>query len=933
MGVVRLAKCLKYLSSLKEYKNRKADISDKINGNRVYMDFVSIVYKEQQRVASELNYLLFSFHLMNLGIIDLNVLLSEKMSILLKQYSTVIPQYQQIVSHIKAINISKNKKSAKKQFKLSDIVDEKFIDIFKSNVRKSNVISRYVYDSVVFFVIDLLTQKLQNVEYVLIAFDGIPSFGKIQEQRQRRYMKYTFMEFQKAIEKLNLQNIVEQSKTTKYARYLYDQDHIYVDIRSAIDYVYNMYHLGNLQHDISAGIKISENNQIVQIDVIDKQYGEGEKILMDLLIKDYDKYQDAKSYVFYSPDGDSVILCLHIYIRTKIKELVVVKTYNLNPSAKHNDTSQYVDIKNLYEQIVAMTSGYSNNKDFDQNQQDLICSDFIVMMNLFGNDFIHQIPTMEISSTFIDLMYIYASFLDKNLMFLTSIAKNNNDMFDKVNINYHHLQEFLLYLASFENLMILDTYLTDTEEKQKISRVFNGIFPLKSLLEYQREITNTKKSLYNVVKGLTQQQIQDTLDVKLDELDKLKTYNDRSYKSIWIKSEIKSASDYAAKIATKPHILLSKYPKHFYNIKPKIKKTENELIELIDQIEGVIVKNNGILDPERINDSSDQILRDFSFDYTNIRDLTPHEQMPATFTDISLYSLEWRTGRWTNILNSANLNLGFDPDKNIIKNIGAESKRYQYDVLKMSNTKMTKMVQDYLRTLSWLNDYYTNTDYEGTSTEISTWSYNYDRSPFLQHIATYLQSVQPFDLENLMKGFYQKSLVSTDNYLKTDRHKLYIYPQTNDTIAKIPNEYREHFPDMSQYVAMSLDMYNSNKDTDVSTVFDCRMCPYFSKCLFKNRHITFRDLMKLDIRNILQYSIMKRPNVHINNNNVHINNNNVHINNNNVITQIPFTVEGNKFGNQKNYIPHRYQNLTRQFYIQKPYGYVHDNTSTYRIGI
>ena len=63
MGIIRLAKSLRILNSIKEYNNRTDDINDKIPGNRVYMDFISIVYRIQETVAMELNYLLFSFML------------------------------------------------------------------------------------------------------------------------------------------------------------------------------------------------------------------------------------------------------------------------------------------------------------------------------------------------------------------------------------------------------------------------------------------------------------------------------------------------------------------------------------------------------------------------------------------------------------------------------------------------------------------------------------------------------------------------------------------------------------------------------------------------------------------------------------------------------------------------------------------------------
>ena len=61
MGIVRLAKSLKLLNSLVEHGSRKDDIKSKISGNRVYMDFVSIVYRIQESVSRELNYILFSY--------------------------------------------------------------------------------------------------------------------------------------------------------------------------------------------------------------------------------------------------------------------------------------------------------------------------------------------------------------------------------------------------------------------------------------------------------------------------------------------------------------------------------------------------------------------------------------------------------------------------------------------------------------------------------------------------------------------------------------------------------------------------------------------------------------------------------------------------------------------------------------------------------
>lgn len=415
MGIVRLAKCLKLLNALDEYKDRKSDINNKIQGERVYMDFVSIVYKTQIIVSNELNYLLFSFILIDMNLLNTEELMSDNLLTLISKYNKIIPDAAKLINILTELkinntpnttNITNNSNDV--LFQMKQIIDSDFISSFTLLANDSSTISNYVYQSVIDFIVDMLINKINNVEYVLIAFDGIPSFGKIQEQRQRRYMRYAFIEFQKIINATSYDNDNNKSDLMT-ARKTFDKIQFHVDIKSAIEYVYNKYHSGDLQTDISDKI----NNNVI-VEVIDMPYGEGEKILVDKLINDHQIYKNDKSYIFYSPDGDSVVLCLHIYIKTKIDRLTVIKTYNITPSDHHNESSQYVNINTLYTNIINLVQKYTHNIYDQINDMDNICTDFIIMMNFFGNDFIHQIPTMEISTTFMDMMYVYCKFIMEN---------------------------------------------------------------------------------------------------------------------------------------------------------------------------------------------------------------------------------------------------------------------------------------------------------------------------------------------------------------------------------------------------------------------------------------------------------------------------------------------------------------------------------------
>ena len=91
------------------------------------------------------------------------------------------------------------------------------------------------------------------LEYVLIAFDGIPELRKDIRNRGRGGIWGTHLwEFKKDY----IPKIVSEYQMIRIhlLREEYDKDHFYVDIRTAIEYVYSMYHDMTLHNDISGGI-------------------------------------------------------------------------------------------------------------------------------------------------------------------------------------------------------------------------------------------------------------------------------------------------------------------------------------------------------------------------------------------------------------------------------------------------------------------------------------------------------------------------------------------------------------------------------------------------------------------------------------------------------------------------------------------------------
>lgn len=885
MGIVRLAKSLRLLKSIDEYNNRNDDIQNKISGNRVYMDFISIVYKIQEQVANELNYLLFCFILMNNKILNDTEITSPKFLHFLKKYDRSIKEYDSLRNML--INSTSKINNNDYFDNLANIVNKTFIDSYIKHVRSENILNKYVYENVVYFIVDLLTQKISDVEYVLIAFDGIPSFGKVQEQRQRRYMRYAFLEFKKIISRpqvtqsgrsqenlSNLQIDISLSKSKLIlAREIYDKEHFQVDIRSAIEYVYNMYHNTNLQENIIDGIAQFRNSEVIEnrikVEVIDRPFGEGEKILMDKLIEDYNNYGNDKTYAFYSPDGDSVILCLCVYIKTKMKYLNVIKMYVLEPSDTHNNQSQYVDIVRLYNNIVKVVEKYSHIKLETFADQDAVNCDFIFIMNLYGNDFLHQIPTMDISTTIMDTLYVYSKFIRDNNYIINNNdnSHNNYNIHHIYKINFNSLRLFFKEIADFEQFIMLDTYLLEINERNRIIKYFGDIFPCRYAIDYRDTITEIKKDLHKKItnNGTNANTNNNTNNIEIIkqiisdiiyQLNQTLTVTGKKYGEIFFKIEVKNINIYAGNILSDPNYLLTNNPRFLYNFRPKMNKNEKEIKRMVDLIEYDLIKNNQSIDLDKISNSNDKRIKDFLFDYKNIRLMIPHDQMPTTDKDIDLYLLEWKSGKWMDILNAYPYELGYDWKHNKIRKIDQEIKRYQYNMLELNNTNMNKMIINYLKTMSWMNDYYMNTNHE-VETLISTWSYNYERSPFITQIYRYIENITDNDLKNIMKDIYKKSLIDTNHYLQSEKHKFYIYPHSSYFLQNIlPKKYQLNFPDMNEYVIASLKMANESnnnnnnknkKNEKNERVFDCRMCPYFSKCLFKNKTLTFKELNALEI--------------------------------------------------------------------------------------
>lgn len=796
MGIVRLAQGLKKIDSIDIYTSRKKDISNKIRGDRVYLDFISIVYKIQENVVREINYLLYSFLL----IIDGSIASSELKS----EFRRIVKKYCENNENI--ISIVKSDDDAKLSM-LQQIITRSFVDEFIQRLSQDDIFNEYVYRDVVKFVIDMLTNKISNISFVLISFDGIPSVAKIQEQRHRRYMRVCLLEFQKQL----------QTESQHTLRREYDRIHFVPNIRTSLEYIVATHANGRLKTDLSN--KLNESSH-VEVVILNESYGEGEKILMDRLIDDAKIYKD-QHYVFYSPDGDSVVLCLYIYALTKIN-INVIKMYFTNPSVEHNSQCQYIDEARLYTNVVNLVQFHSK-LTFDVKQKDNCCFDFILILNMFGNDFLHCVPTLDISTTLMDIIYVYSLFLSKNT-FITFV-----DELGELKINSEMLRHWICFCAKYEEWIMLDAYLANVDDKKIIMREFGDIFTVRYMLDYKDNVNMVKHKLQNAIRKGNRKYVQHVLSVELEKLNKLVTITGKKYGDLMYKLEInKNMHKYIDRIMS------GNFPTLRFTLQHK--NTNIDLHSIIKDLETPFISANLPINTD--NFTLPKNLDKFLFIYSSLRkQYVPHRQMPTASHDIDFYMLEWRIGKWKNILNGHSYDFGYKSDSALQVPIESEMKRYQTKFLKVSDSELHKMCIAYLQGISWTTDYYMNRHPNGY---ISTWSYTYERSPFFQHIAASLDKINEQQLQHLINNTYTKSLVNVSDYIDDKTHKLYIYPVTSDNIRKnIQPSLLAAFPNIIKFVKNTL-KYNNGKK-----YFDCRLCPFFSKCIFKNKMLSFEEIKQL----------------------------------------------------------------------------------------
>lgn len=428
-----------------------SDYKNKLPVNHLLMDFNSIVHVASQKIISDVN----SF--MQNVLTNLYQNRSLNTTLLNEQFTKYKMQHIQ-----KRINNNTDPIEITKLF--NNHFDDKFMD-------------RLIITLVINVLLSIIRTYCTNetMKTLLIAIDGVPSKGKMIEQKQRRYLGAMSEEYKKRI-------------LVQYENYLLQQDnYVYLATKNSVNWSRNkitpgtafMNKLVNYLKSDQIQSLLNTNRQDMNIIITDMyEVGEGEKKIVNYVHKYLHNTSDT--VMVYSPDADVILLCML---------MPVSNLYML----RHNQETSKKFKRNIYDLInIKMLKNnisyyINNNPDFSRENfiVDNINYDLVCISTLFGNDFVPKIETINVKKGFQNIMDAY-------LKTLIELKERNTYLVRKINGKFNLSLTFLRRVI--KNLLPEEN---DYIKHNKLYNTYVTAGQIKNVFSYMEINSENIVSVYN----------------------------------------------------------------------------------------------------------------------------------------------------------------------------------------------------------------------------------------------------------------------------------------------------------------------------------------------------------------------------------------------------------------------------------------------------
>ena len=429
--------------------------------NHFMLDFNSIIHVASQQIISDVN----TFMTAVLRTI------SNKKSVKNTLFDEEFIYYGMVDIQNYIINDKSNN-----TMKIIELFHEHFDDQYMDKLIITEVINKVLYMLRMYCHSD-------KIKTLMLAIDGVPSKGKMVEQKQRRYLGAIVEEYKKCILK-------------KYAEHLKELgENIYESKKYQIRWTRNkitpgtafMHKLVGYLRSNKIQEKLKTNRKQMKI-IISDQYevGEGEKKIVNYIKNNLSNTSDTV-YV-YSPDADMILLCILL----PVKNLYMLR---------YNQQEYYYDLINIDSLKNNIKYYLTNNPEYKLANFDVesVNKDIVCMNTLFGNDFVPKIETLNVKKGFQNILDAYLKALTESMPIKYLVSNSNNNY----TINYKMLRNIFRNLLPEEEDYIENNKLYNSYQSAGIMK---NIFPSMNInsetivgifYDFKKKYDNLKQAIRN----------------------------------------------------------------------------------------------------------------------------------------------------------------------------------------------------------------------------------------------------------------------------------------------------------------------------------------------------------------------------------------------------------------------------------------------------
>jgi len=311
---------------------------------------------------------------------------------------------------------------------ISSKIVSKLNDNILKAIKNNKDIPKYQEEDIDQLIIDGLKSRIINIAKVFtyhnkikkiyLGIDGVPTMGKIIEQKRRRYLGFVLESIKKEIFKKYKNSIDDNRLKFIKSKVSFNK----TKISPGTEFMYNL--IKELRSESFLKELKKELPSLVSYDVSDyNEYGEGEMKIFWIA---------KNNSLIVSPDSDVTLLGL--LLNTKYTNIKILR---------------FNQQKQIYE-IIDIDTLKKNIMSYCKSKKEETIVDLVTLFTLFGNDFVPKVLSINVKSGFKNLIDIYLK--------VTKKVKKSFILEKDKKINSRFFLELLKEISSQEKTALQESY-------------------------------------------------------------------------------------------------------------------------------------------------------------------------------------------------------------------------------------------------------------------------------------------------------------------------------------------------------------------------------------------------------------------------------------------------------------------------------------------